>query len=61
MTENTVTQWQRFWRSPWTWLALASFYGVSLAQHKGDWLTWGVFILMTLNFFWAADKRWGKP
>ena len=57
----TVTQWQRFWGSPWTWLVLGAFYGAALAQSKGDWLTWGVFIVCCIRFWETANKRWGKP
>lgn len=58
------TLWQRFWRSPWTWLVLA----LVLAQGAWPWhpgtgpvVTAVVGLWCVVQFFGCADKRWGKP
>ena len=59
------TLWQRLWRSPWTWLALAVNQAVGVIPHAHGWLgvvtAWGFLILFVVNFTEAANKRWGKP
>lgn len=60
-----VSVWQRFWRSPWTWLVLAVNQAVGVIPHAHGWLgvvaAWGFLILFVVNFTEAANKRWGKP
>ena len=61
---DTPTLWQRFWRSPWTWLVFAIGQSFALGGHQSGWSQlahWGLFILFLVNFLQKANARWGKP
>lgn len=59
------TLWQRFWRSPWTWLAFSINEGTAFFHGwQTGWQRWCAFVLwiaFALEFFIKGDKRWGRP
>jgi hypothetical protein len=60
----TVSQWQRFWRSPWTWLAFSIYQVVWTIPTNHGWslaFAWIFFALFVGMFCVRADERWGKP
>jgi hypothetical protein len=64
-TKYPGTVWQRFWRSPWTWLVLTIINGQKLDHYQAHWyghlLIYGVFFICLLNFLLRGNGRWGEP
>lgn len=58
------TLWQRFWRSPWTWLAWMGYWAWAITVHQSAAmavLCWVFLIFSGFNFGKRANERWGKP
>lgn len=58
-----ASPWQRFWRSPWTYLGLMAWMGWAITSDHGWWVILDVvlFFYWGVRFFQMADKKWGKP
>lgn len=57
-----MTLWQRFWSSPWMWLAATFLFGYYASTTRGwqEWVNIGFMIGCWVQVFHYGDLRWGK-